>query len=150
MHFPRAPRRPAPADASAKGTPAGRQVIDARKAAFTLIANSFRPLGDVAKGNAPFDAADVKKRAARLAFLAELLSENFTDASNIGEPETKAKPEIWANRADFDKKLADFKTHAAALVQVSATENSASDSFKAAIATVGGDCKGCHDVYKVK
>jgi cytochrome c556 len=139
----------APAGAPPGPSPA-RLAIDARKATFTLIGGNFRPLGLILKGNAPFDSDEVAKRANRLAFLAALLDENFPDVSNLGEPDTKAKADLWANRADFDKKLKTFQTDTATLVQVSATEKSASDTFKAAVAAVGQDCKACHDNYRIQ
>ena len=131
-------------------TNAGRQAVETRKAIFILTAANFRPFGDIAKGAAPYDAADAQKRLARLALLSDYLKEAFPDASNLGEAETKAKAEIWSNRADFDKKLSDFQTHVAALQQVNATDKSASDAFKAAIGAVAGDCKGCHETYRAK
>lgn len=146
------------AAASAQTAPAGgapgpspaRTAIDARKASFTLIGGNFRPLGLILKGAAPFDSAEVVKRANRLAFLAGLLDESFPDVSNVGEPDTKAKADLWADRADFDAKLKTLQTDIATLVTVSATENSATDGFKAAVAAVGQDCKGCHDKYRIQ
>ena len=135
---------------NAPGPSPSRQAVEARKAAFVLIANNFRPLGEVVKGNVPYDPAEVQKRAARVAFLGGLLDEAFPDASNLGEPYSKAKAEVWSDHAGFDKKLKDFQAHAATLVQVSATEKSATDAFKTAFAAVGQDCKGCHETYKVK
>ena len=76
--------------------------------------------------------------------------EAFPEVSNVGEPDTKAKADVWTNRPDFDKRLKDFQAHAAALVQVNATEKGATDAFKAAVVVLGEDCKGCHDTYKVK
>jgi len=129
---------------------AGRQAIETRKAVLTLIGANFRPLGDILKGAAPYDAADTQKRLARLALLSDYLKEGFPDSSNLGDPETKAKAEIWGNRADFDKKLNDFQSHVAALVQVNATDKSASDAFKTAVGAVAQDCKGCHETYRAK
>ncbi len=151
---------PAPAPASG-GAPAARAgggaapspskvAIETRKAAYTLIGNYFRQLGAVAKGAAPYDEADATKRIARIAFLSTLPGEAFPDVSNVGEPDTKAKADVWTNRADFDKRLKDFQAHAAALVQVNAAEKGATDAFKAAVVALGEDCKGCHDTYKVK
>jgi len=144
---------PAPAPAARAGG-AGpsptKQAIETRKAAYALIGNYFRQLGAVAKGTAPYDEADATKRAARIAFLSNLPGEAFPDVSNVGEPDTKAKADVWTNRADFDKRLKDFQAHAAALVQVNATEKGATDGFKAAVIALGEDCKGCHDTYKVK
>jgi len=131
-------------------TNAGRQAVETRKAILTLTAANFRAFGDIAKGATPYDAADAQKRLARLALLSEYLEEAFPEASNLGDPDTKAKAEIWSNRADFDKKLSDFQAHVAALVQVNATDKSVSDAFKTAIGAVAQDCKGCHETYRAK
>lgn len=145
-----APVGAAPAGGAVAGQVAARQAVEVRKAVFTLVGNNFRPLGEVLKGNAQYDAAEAEKRIARVAYLTQLLDEAFPDISNLGEPDTKAKPDVWTNRADFDKKLKDFQTHVAALVQVNATEKDATDAFKTAAGIVAQDCKGCHDTYKVK
>ena len=136
--------------AAPSGPPPGRQAIEARKAVFALIGNNFKPIGETLQGKRPYDAADIQKRAARVAFLADLIDETITDASNTGLPDTKAKAEIWSDRANFDKKLAEFREHAATLAKVSATEKTASDAFKTAAAAVGQDCKSCHEAFKVK
>ena len=102
------------------------------------------------KGTTSYDEAEASKRAARIAFLASFPGENFPEGSNVGEPESKAKPDVWSDRADFDKKLHDFQEHAAALIEVNAREKGATDAFKTAVTTLGQDCKGCHDTYKVK
>jgi cytochrome c556 len=146
---------PAPAPAPAAraggaGPSPSKAAIETRKAAYTLIGNYFRQLGAVAKGTAPYDEAEATKRATRIAFLSNLPGEAFPDVSNVGEPDTKAKADVWTNRADFDKRLKDFQAHAVALVQVNATEKGATDGFKAAVVALGEDCKGCHDTYKVK
>jgi len=124
------------------------QAINVRKAVFTLIGSNFKPVGEVLQGRANYESVDVPKSAGRVAFLAGLLNEAFPDNSASGD--TKARPEIWSNRADFDKRVKDFQDHSAALVQVAARDKSGSDAFKAAAAAVGQDCKGCHENYKVK
>lgn len=137
------------AHAQSAAAPA-RQAIEARKAVFTLIAANCRPLADVVKGSAQLDGADIAKKAGRIAALAEFLNEAFPDSSNTGEPDTKAKPEAWTNKADFDKKVKEFQEHSAALAKVAATEKAASEPFKVAFAPVAQDCKTCHETYKVK
>lgn len=136
--------------AAPSGPPPARQAIEARKAVFTLIAGNFKPIGEVLQGKASYDAAEVQKRATRVAFLSDLVGETFPEASNTGLPDTKAKAEIWTDRADFDKRVKLFREHAATLSQVAAKETTASDAFKAAAAAVGQDCKSCHEAYKVK
>ncbi len=129
---------------------AGRQAVETRKAILSLIGANFRPFGDILKGAAPYDAADAEKRLTRLSVLSDYLKEGFPEASNLGDPDTKARAEIWTNRADFDKKLTDFQSHVAALVKVNASDKAASDGFKAAVTAVAQDCKGCHETYRAK
>ena len=126
------------------------QAVGVRKAVFTLIGANCKILGDVAKGNVPFDSTEVQKRAERVAFLSGLVGDSFPDISNVGEPDSKAKPDIWTSKDDFAKKAADLREHAAALVRVSAAEKGTTDAFKAAFNAVAQDCKGCHDTYRAK
>lgn len=127
-----------------------KQAVENRKAAFTLVGNYFRYFGAVTKGTIAYDEAEAAKRAARIAFLSSIVEDAFPEGSNAPEPESKAKAEVWSNRADFDKKLRDFQAHAKALVDVNANEKSASESFKAAVAALAQDCKSCHETYKAK
>lgn len=127
-----------------------KQAIEARKAVFVLIGQNFKPVGDALQGKVPYDQTQVRKRAERVAFLANLLPESFPDVSNVGEPGTRTKPDAWTNRADYDKRLKEFSEHSATLAQVAARESSASDAFKAAATAVAQDCKSCHDQYRSK
>jgi cytochrome c556 len=135
---------------AAAGPSPSKQAVENRRAIYTLIGNYFRYIGGVAKGAVGYDEAEVTKRATRIAFLSSLADENFPDGSNVGEPDSKAKADIWADRADFDKKLKEFQVHAKALAEVSEKEKASTDAFKAAVAALGQDCKGCHDTFKVK
>jgi cytochrome c556 len=137
------------ADAPVKDKQA-KNAIETRKAAFHLIATSFKPIGDAVQGKAEFNQADVQKRANRILMLTDFLEASFPESSNLGEPDTKASADIWTKRAEFDKKLKDFQEHAATLAKVAATETSATPAFKEAFGAVGKDCKGCHDSFKVK
>ncbi|WP_255609009.1 cytochrome c [Methylosinus sp. Sm6] len=132
------------------GPSAAKIAVENRRAAFTLIGNSFRWFGAAAKGAAPYDEAEAKKRASRIGFLVNFLDDAFPEDSNLGEPASKAKGDAWTNRADFEKKLAAFKANARAFEQTVANEKGATDGFKAAVASLGQDCKGCHDSYKLK
>jgi cytochrome c556 len=137
-------------NAPSAGPSPAKQAVENRRAAFTLIGNSFRWFGGVAKGAASYDEAEATKRAGRIAFLVDILDEGFPEDSNLGEPASKANAEIWTNRADFDKKLAKFKADARAFKETIANEKSATEGFKSAVALLGQDCKSCHDSYKLK
>jgi cytochrome c556 len=128
----------------------GKQAVHNRRAVYHLIGSSFRYLGAVAKGDAPYDGAEAMKRAQRILFLSGMVEENFPEGSNLGEPESKAKAEAWSNRADFNKKFKQFAADAATLAQVTAKEKGATEPFRAAVAALGQDCKSCHETYKIK
>ncbi|HEY6528647.1 MAG TPA: cytochrome c [Cellvibrionaceae bacterium] len=143
---------PAPADKpdASKGPNPAKQAIKLRQATFTLIASNFKLIGDVLQDKAPYDAAEIAKRAKRVAFLTEFLDGTFPDVSNLGEPDTKAKSEVWSKSDDFQKRVKDFKEHANALATLVTKDNTNSAAFKSAAEAVAKDCKGCHDNYKVK
>jgi cytochrome c556 len=143
-----APLITAAADTAAPPPNLARQAIENRKAVFTLIGNNFRPVGEILRGTATYESVDVDKYTARVSFLAGLLSDAFPDISQTGD--TQAKPEVWSNRADFDRRLNDFAQHAAALSQLTKQHNGNAEAFKAAARTVVQDCKGCHDNYRNK
>jgi cytochrome c556 len=129
---------------------AAKQAIAVRKAAFTLIANNFKPIGEVIQGKVTYNQAEIKKRAERVAFLSELLEGTFPESSNLGEPATKSKADIWKKKAEFDKQMKDFETNARALAKIAATETTASEAFMSAAKAVGNGCKSCHDDFKHK
>ena len=129
---------------------AARQAAEERRAAFKLVGANFRPLGALLKEGGQYDADDAKKRIARLVFLSGLLPELFPDISNLGEPDSKAKPEVWTNRSDFDQALKKFQTDLVTLQEVNDKEQALSEPFKTALTTVAQDCKACHDNFKLK
>jgi cytochrome c556 len=139
-----------PKQAANAGPSPGKQAIAVRKAVFTLIANNFKPIGEVLQGKAAYNQAEMSKRAERVAFLSGMLEGTFPEDSNLGAPDTKAKTEIWEKKAEFDKHLKDFETNARALAKTAANETTASDAFKSAAKTVAEACKGCHDSFKSK
>jgi cytochrome c556 len=127
-----------------------KRAVDERKAIFTLIGGNFRPIGEQLQGRGLLDSGEARKRAERVAFLASLASDAFPELSNVGDPGTRAKAEIWSQRADFDKVVADFVKHSQALAQATATQAPGSDAFKAAAGAVAQDCKTCHDNFRAK
>jgi hypothetical protein len=54
-----------------------KRAIDERKAIYTLVAANFRPLGETLQNRSPYDSTQLRKRAARLAFLAALASDAY-------------------------------------------------------------------------
>ena len=104
-----------------------------------------RPMGAMAQGKVPYDAAEFAKRADRVAMIAPLLSEGFP-AETKGLPNSELKPEMWANRADFDAKMQDLVDRSATLATVAKPGDFAQS--KAAFFDTANACKACHDKYK--
>jgi cytochrome c556 len=135
------------ASALAEDAPKSETVIGYRQSVFHVIRWNFTPLAEMARGRRPFDAADFKRRAVRLAFLSQQLREGFTPGSDKGAT-TDARPEIWTNRADFDQKLADFIREAKALREVAKTGDEA--KMKEQFGKTANTCKNCHESYRAE
>jgi cytochrome c556 len=109
------------------------------------MAFNFGPMGAMAQGKVPYDAAEFTRRAERVAMIAPLLGEAFP-AETKGLANSDLKNEMWANRADFDAKLKDLVDRSATLATVSRAGDFARS--KAAFFDTANTCKACHDKYK--
>jgi len=136
-----------PAAVPPQPTPA-EKAIEYRQAVYKVVAANFQPLAQVAQGKAEFQPQAARASAVRLAAIADFVGDAYPDISREGK--TRAKPEIWSNRAEFDQRVADFNEHARALAAVTARSDSAGPELKAAVAAVGNDCKGCHEKFRSK
>lgn len=118
--------------------------IKYRQSAFALMGNHMARIGAVAKGEVPFNAAEVQKSAQLIATLSELPWAAFGPGTEGG----KANPAIWK---EGDK----VKAGADKLMKATADLNAAAKSgnleqIKKAFGATGQTCKACHDSYKDK
>ena len=120
--------------------------IKYRQAQYTVLLWNWMPLNAMVRGRVPFDAAEFARRAQLVAAVAPQLLEGFPEGSGTGAS-TDAKPEIWANFADFSSKMKDLERETAALATIAKGGDEA--AIKAQFALTGGTCKACHDEYKV-
>jgi len=123
----------------------GEQAIKYRKSIYQVIIWNFMPMSQMAQEKIPYDAADFAERARRVNAMSYMLSEAYPVESQSGAP-TRAKPEIWANRTDFDSKLAALQDKSAELARVAAEGDFATS--KAAFFATANACKNCHDKYR--
>jgi len=121
--------------------PAVNADAQARHEAMEQVGDAMKALGAIARGQAPFDAAVVKKSATTIADSLTAAEKHFPPGSDTGK--TRAKAEIWTNRADFDRIMKESQTAATALAAV--TEEAA---YRPALGTLGTSCKSCHDMYR--
>lgn len=124
------------------------QVITIRQAALEMSAVAFASL----KRGGDTDVEPKKQGfvAGGLALWAKALPTLFPPGTAVGESaaETQAKPDIWTNRADFEKKAADYL--AAANRLVAATQANDSAAFKAGLVDTKKACDACHTDYKLR
>lgn len=71
----------------------------------------------------------------------------FPDGTQTGH-NTKAKAEVWSDRAGFEKAAANFVAAAEKLVPLA--EAGDKDGFKTQFAAVGQACGGCHRPYRAQ
>jgi cytochrome c556 len=132
--------------AQSAGAPSkGEQALKFRQSAYQVMAWNFGPMGAMAQGKVPFDAAEFAKRAERVAQIAPMLSEGFP-AETKDLPHSELKPAMWANRADFDAKMKDLVDRTATLATVAKGGDFAKS--KAAFFDTANACKACHEKYK--
>lgn len=85
--------------------------------------------------------------AAALANWGTIIPTLFPPGSETGH-DTKAKPDIWSDRAGFDKAAADFSAAAKKLADAAKSNDKAAfaDAFKA----TGGACGACHKTFRAR
>lgn len=135
--------------AAEAGQPAmsAQDVVATRQAAFNLSAATFGGMKGVIDSG-----ADVKGQtfaAKGLARWARQLPSTFPagTGAEAGVP-TKAKAEIWSDRAGFEKAAADYAAQTQKLVELAEANDTA--GFAAQWTTVRQTCQTCHDAYRAK
>lgn len=89
-------------DAAAQAKP--EDLVKQRKAALTLTAKYFGPIGAMVQGKAPYDAAVVTRNAGYLEALSKMPWDGF-QASTSEVKDTRAKPEIYKEMDKFKDTL---------------------------------------------
>jgi cytochrome c556 len=117
-----------------------------RQSAFQVLVWNWAPMGAMVRGRTPFDAKAFAQGATRVQQISTMLLEGFPAGTEKGSLPSAAKPEIWRNQADFEKKMKDFGAAAAQLATLAGSGDEA--AMKAQFAKTSETCKACHDRYK--
>jgi len=117
-----------------------------RKSVMFVMAQNFGRVAAMANGKMAFDAKVAADSAAVAEYMSKLPWPGFVPGTDKGE--TKAKPEIWTEKAKFDDYASKMQTEMAKLAAVAKTGNV--DNIKAAVNATGGACKSCHDDFRAK
>ena len=118
-----------------------QDVIATRKANFTAIRDDVRWIN---QNRANGGMEEITMRAGRIVENMAKVPGHFPAGSNTGD--TKAKPEIWSDRATFDARAADALREAQAFQALAASGNRA--GLEGGLRTLGATCNACHDRFR--
>jgi len=120
--------------------------IKYRKNALFVMQQNFARVAGMAGGKIPFDAKVAAESAAVADYMAKLPWAGFGPGTDKGD--TKAKPEIWSDKAKFDDYAKKMQGEMSKLAAAAQSGNL--DNIKAAVNATGGACKACHDDFRAK
>ena len=116
-----------------------------RRAAYQLMNLNFASLDAMTSDKKPYSREEAVRNADFGAMLSTVPKGFFGEGT---EKDTKAKPEIWSHRADFDARMDKMTGEAAKLPAVARSGDVA--ALKKQVQDLGEACKACHDEYRVK
>ncbi|MFA7503624.1 MAG: cytochrome c [Burkholderiaceae bacterium] len=114
-----------------------------RQSAFTLMGAHFGRIGAVVKGEAPYSPA-VAADAKVVETISHLPFAGFGEGTEGDD--TGARPEIWQDRAKFDKAAENMQAAVAELAKVAASGDEG--ALRGAFGAAGKSCKDCHDDFR--
>ena len=131
-----------PAKPATVAAPTAEDIVAARQSAMVMSVGATSAMRSAAAGGTP-----VKN----LAFIANGVAKWGAVLPAMFAPSTaavasRAKPEIWTDKAGFAAKAKDFADASAALAAAAKADDK--DAFTAALASTGASCKGCHDAFQ--
>ncbi|MBX3716749.1 MAG: cytochrome c [Burkholderiales bacterium] len=119
-----------------------------RQSVMNVIGRAMAPMGAMAQGKAPFNAAVAQKNSALVETLLSLPWNSFGPGTDKGAP-TKAAPKVWTEAAKFREAAENSQKAVANLAAAAKTGDEG--KFKAAFAEVPKSCNGgCHDDFRLK
>jgi len=122
--------------------------ITARQSVMRVIGLNFGPMGAMMRGRIPYDAEIFAANAGRIAAVSTMPIERYFGAgTEEGDMlDTDALPDIWEDKAEFERLLNNMRDAAANL----ATTATGGDqgAMKKALGTTGKSCKSCHDDFR--
>src|SRR6185369_6687407 len=111
-------------------------LVKQRQAAMALQGKYFGPLGGMAQGKVPYDAAVVQRNAVYLDSLSRMPWDGFT--ANTRDVKTGALPAVYTDAAKFKEAADHLQSDVSKLVAVSKSGDEA--AVKAQIGAVGKAC----------
>ena len=123
-----------------------KEQIELRQAQLKKMGKAFKTISDQLKSGDP-DVAAVQAAAASVPVESAGMEDWFPEGTGPDSGvKTDALPIIWEDRADFEQKLADFRTASDQLAAVA--EGGDITAIATAFQATGGACKACHDKFR--
>ncbi len=122
--------------------------VKARQGHMQLVAFNLGILGNMAKGETPYDAAAAQTAANNLVAVTSLDQSAYwapgTDSGSIEG--TRALPAIWENVSDVQRISQELVAAAGELASVA---GDGQEAVGGALRAVGATCSECHKAYRV-
>ena len=120
-----------------------------RQSIYQIFSAQAGVIGGMVKGEIPFDAAEINKRATNIAKVAPMLGETYFPATSEVK-DSNLKAAAWKNMEDFQGKGQAFGKALGELVTASADPSFDIKAARQTAGTLFKGCKGCHDNYREK
>ena len=121
-----------------------QQIAEARQAAFRMSAADFQLVRTAAEKGV--DLRSLGFAARSLQHWATILPAMFPAGTGPDVVTTRARPEIWSNRADFEQRARDYAEAAGRMVDAAATGDMTKGG--AAWDATRETCNACHQRYR--
>ncbi|MDX1706120.1 cytochrome c [Pseudidiomarina sp.] len=123
------------------------KAVTYRQNALNVMYHNFKTMGDMIKGDVPFESEIFAERASDFAAMTAIPWAGFQVEGAMPGTNTDALPEIWQNWDDFKQHYEQLQTDAQNLKQL-ATAGASRTELGQAVKTAAESCKGCHDDYR--
>lgn len=124
--------------------------IAARQAIMDANGAAAAAAAAMLKQEIPYSPAVAKSVVASFNATAHTIGDYFPEGS-VDAAKSEAAPKIWEDRAGFDAAIAKFATDVSAAAQASGKDGPPDlAAFQAAVQPVLGNCKSCHESYRLK
>ncbi|MBB5517147.1 cytochrome c556 [Rubricella aquisinus] len=129
-----------PAIVSAQDDP-----VEARQQSMKAVGKATGVVAGMLRGRADFDAMAANAALADMRAAVEGYDMLFPEGSEAFD-RSEAGPTIWSDRADFEMKVAAFKSDLDAAI---AANPQTLEALGASFGAVGQNCQACHEAHRV-
>jgi cytochrome c556 len=126
---------------------AGEGTHDTRVAMMKKIGGATGALAGIAKGDKPYDAEAIKAALTTISETAKVFPDQFKPGTENASADSEASPKIWENMDDFKARSLKLGSDADMLLAQLPADAA---GVGAGLKTLGANCGGCHQNYRVK